>query len=674
MQAGQKQIEHYFQNVGGLNLTDSPFVVKPSQATGGQNFEYVRTGGIQKSLSPSRMNSVADAQLRTLGLFLRNTQTSTKSIIRAAGQKIQLTDLAGTFANLTEDTTAAGSDFLAAGTDQPVVGSMTTGPVDVLWLAGGGMSGLYGVPSDSKVTANGVPVPTGAVGVSVQSGGGSFSTAGTYFYAISYRKRSTGALSNSALDVSATLAAPSDSVALSFSGLTNLDKEKYDKIYVYRSAVGGVSAFTTGSLVAQLDSTATTYLDKGAALTTAENIARPGNLILDNSALPAGGSYKTLTLWKNRLVTASGSTLYISDINKFESFPLANTITVPSGGEITGLAIISFTTPSATTTDEFLLVFKEKELHVVTGNDLSDWSRKFVDNTGCLAQSLIISANGYIYFIDNRGVYLFDGAGKPVYISRPIEDLFGVSGTLDRSKLRIGFGAFFEQQNQAVWCLSNSDVGEQTYLLKLDLRMTLPSVSNTLGQRILDGVFLQGKTANPSYAGATFVFPTSSNQETVFLTGDNSGYLYRQFYSSEGVGPADNDFAYESPYLDQGKPGFAKRYEKVIAWVENVGNWDLVLDYWTEYRNGDTEKHSVAVTINSASDGTTALWDVAKWDEASWDSYKAKPKSLTFNLSSAPFNNAEGDVIKLRFRNAGSNQPVTLYGFSVLYSDIALRK
>ena len=208
----------------------------------------------------------------------------------------------------------------------------------------------------------------------------------------------------------------------------------------------------------------------------------------------------------------------------------------------------------------------------------------------------------------------------------------------------------------------------------MDLRLTLPSVSNTLGQRIVDGIFVPGKIANPAYAGASFVFPTSSNQEEVLLTGDASGYVYRQFYSTAGVGANDYDFTYETKNLDMGLPVEAKNFEKVIVWVENLGNWALNLDYWTEFRSMDSNKHSISQVINASTDGTIALWDIAKWDEAKWDGYASQPKAIVFNLSSAPYNNNQGEVLRLRFRNQNSDEPITVYGFSVLWTQVGFRK
>lgn len=671
--AGQKLLEAYFNNTGGLNFSDSTFAIKPEQATGGYNFDYVKTGGIQKSLCPSKTSASPDAQLNTLGVFLRNTRKNVKSIIRAAGTKIQVANIAGApFTDLAQDTTAASTNFLSSTSTQPVVGAMTTTPTsNVLWLAGGGMDGLYGVPGDA-VTANGVSAPTGALALSETAGGGSWATAGTYFYAVAFRKLSTQAISNAALDLSIAVTNASNTIEVDLSGITNVDATLYDKIYLYRSAVASVSGFTAGDLVAQIDPATTTYSDTGTSLTSAGLVPRNGNTILDNSRLPSG-TYESLVVFKRRLVTASDSTVYLSDLNKFESWPAQNVIEVPSGGKITGLAIISFTTPSATTTDEFLAVFKEQELWIITGDSSENYALKFIDSTGSLNQSLIVGANGYLYFIDYRGIYLWDGAGKPVYISRIIEDIFSINGKLDKALLYRGFGSFFRRQNEVIWCLSSTDVGEQKYILKLDLRLTLPQVSNTLGERILDGVFIQGKTAASMYAGNSFMFPTSSNQEDVFVTGDGSGYLYRMFYDTVGTGANDYDFTYDTNFLDQNKPRAAKRYEKVIAWVEGAGNWDLTLDYWTDFKTNENDKNTISVQISTADSGEIALWDVGRWDEAQWDGYIQKPRPIVFNLQAAPYNNAEGEVIKLRFRNQNSEQPILIYGYSILYSDIGVR-
>jgi hypothetical protein len=667
--------QDYFDNVGGLNVTDSPFKVGDGQATGGGNYTYIQTGGIRKRQGHSKINSAANAQLKSIGLGQNNSSSGTKTLIRAAGTKLQAVDTGvPSFTNLTEDTAAAVSDFLSPSSTQTMCFSQfNTTSTNVLWMAGAGMSGIYGNYSTSKVTKNGSDAPTGSLSTSVSTPGtGTFSSTGTYYYAIALRKAATQAISNAALDISATIANTTDNVAVSLASVASIDTTKYDAIYLYRSVVSGVTAFTTGSLVSITSITAgvpASITDTGASAATAQNIPRAANLLLDNSVLDSG-TYRTLTTFKRRLVTATGSTIRLSDVNKPESWPTVNTITIPSGGDITGLAIISFTSVGSNTIDEILAVFKERELWVITGDSISDFALKFIDSVGCPTQSLIVSANGYLAWLEYRGVFLWDGTGKPIYSSRPIETMFAQDGDIDKTKLSYGVGQFFRKQNQIVWFVSHKIFGEQQSAIKMDLRLTLPRVEQSMLGRILDGVFIQDDLDFPVYSALSYL-PTEPEES--LLIGDSSGYLYNAFIG-ESDGGAAISFKYATRFLDCGNPNRDKRFQYVVVWVEEVGDWNLTLDWWTDYKAADGVKSTRAQAISTISSNTTALWDVAQWDEAYWDDYTAKYKPLWFQLASDINNNSEGKCIRLQFRQEGVDQPVTIAGFSVLYSEKGIVK
>ncbi len=81
---GQLIQADFFNNVGGLNLTDSVFAVKDEQATGGSNYDYAQTGGIKKRRGHEKENSVAFSPLKSVGLGFYNPVSGTKSILRAA--------------------------------------------------------------------------------------------------------------------------------------------------------------------------------------------------------------------------------------------------------------------------------------------------------------------------------------------------------------------------------------------------------------------------------------------------------------------------------------------------------------------------------------------------------------------------------------------------------------
>lgn len=656
-----------FENIGGLNLIDSPFRVKDGEATGGQNYSYTLTGGFAKRRGHPLINTVADSATRSLGLGLNNTTAGTKTPIRAADTRLQALDLSTpAFTNLTEDTASAGSTFFSSSSTQPVVfAQFNTSSSDVLWAAGGGAAGIVGAYSSTKATFNGATAPSGSISTSVGGSGGAWAATGTYYYAVALRKASTQAISNVSFAQSATVAVATQKVTITLSSIT-VDTTKYDKFVIYRSAVSGASNFTTGDIVAYVDTTEASYLDDGTYSSTSENVPRAGNTLLDNSTLTAG-TPKCLTVFKRRLVTAIGSTVYFSDLNKPESWPAANFITVPSGGPITALGVISFTSVGSNTIDEILCIFKERELWVVTGTTISDWALKFIDSTGCPVQSLLVPTNGMLAWIDTRGVHLWEGTGKPFYCSRRVEALFAEDGDIDKTKLAIGCGAYYRKEDSIVWSLSHKIYGEQKMQLKMDMRLSLPMVQNNLSGRLLDAVLIQDSSGFACYALTSFI-QTTNNE--ILLMGDASGYLYSGFSGTHDGASTAIDFQYKTRAFDQGNPNLKKRYHKVIAWVEEVGDWDLTLDFWTDYKLAEGIKSTRAQPINTQETGPLALWDIAQWDVAYWDDAGPKLKPLVFNLSSDANNNSEGTSISLNFRQQGADEPVTIAGFSIIFSEV----
>lgn len=656
-----------FENIGGLNISDSVFRVQDGEAAGGQNYSYTHTGGFQKRAGHLLINSSPDTALKTLGLSLYNTTTGTKTPVRVAGTKFQAMDLAvPTFTNLSDDTASASTNFFSSSSTQPVVFSQfNTATSDILWATGAGSTNLIGMYSTTKATYNGAVAPSGSISTSVGGTGGAWATTGTYYYAVALRKRSTQAISNVSFGVSAVITGTGQKATITLSSITGVDTTLYDKFVIYRSAVGGTSTFTTGDLVAYVDTSSATYADDGTYVSTSENIPRAGSTILDNSVLPSG-TPTCMAVFKRRLVTALGSTVYLADLNKSESWPVANRITIPSGGPITGLGIISFTSVGSNTIDEILCVFKERELWIITGTSISDWALKFIDSTGCPNQSLIVEANGMLCWVDYRGVHMWEGTSKPIYCSRKIQPLFQADGDLDRPKMVYGYGTYFRKEDSVVWALSHKIYGEQKFQIKMDMRLSMPQVQNNLSGRVLDAVFIQDSTSFPVYAMTSYI---SSTTEEVMLLGDDAGYVYNGFTGASDVASTAIDFQYMTKAFDQGNPNLKKRYHKVVVWVEEVGDWNLALDWWTDYKLASGKKSTRALPINTQATGPLALWDIAQWDVAYWDDTGPKVKPLVFHLASDANNNSEGYSITLNFRQQGADEPVSIHGFSLLFSE-----
>jgi hypothetical protein len=652
-------ITEFHSNIGGLNITDSPLSLKDSQATGqSYNYDYSKTGAISKILAPLALNSIANAQLKSLGLHLHHSvSTDARTVVRCAGTKLQTVNVdAGSFTDLTDDTVSAGTTFLDSSSTQQVVAKpFNTSAGTQLWLAGGGMSNINAY-TGTNITANGTPAPTGTLSATLGSSGtgGTWSGTGTRFYAIAFRKRGTQALSNAALDVSVTVDDVTKKVTVSTASVT-IDTTKYDKVYIYRSAVSGVTSFTTGDLVTILDSATTSYDDTGSYTTTASVIPRAGNTT-DNSVLTTG-TYKYLQTFKRRLVTCLNSTLYLSDLNKPESWPIANTITVPTGGPITGLAVIGYNSPFTTGADEYLVIFKETETWVLTGLDIDDWELKYVDQVGCIGQSYVVNLNGFIAWMDYRGIYLWDGHGKPVYCSRPIEALFSSDGDLDKTKLNYGFAVYYQKSNQIVWRVSHRVKGEQKLSIKLDTRLTLPQADQGFDKRILDGVFILDTDSTATYAGLCY---RPTNYDEQFLVGDGAGFVYKMFQSASSA----VTFDYETRPLDMGNASVIKRYNRVLVWVERLADIDLTLNYWADYRNRSEDKSSVKANMKPSTAQAPSIWDVAYWDQSYWDDYQPDISIIEFHLHNQE-GNAEGQTLKLQFEQLEASAPVRIHGFAV---------
>lgn len=654
----------YFDNIGGLNTSDSPFKVQDTQATGGSNYTYTLTGAITKRQGYEKINTSADGDLKSRGLDIYNTTMGTKTLIRAADRVVQAVDInALTFTDLSQDVTATTTTVFPVSTSTPTVfAPFNTETVSMLNFCGS-TDAVYTVYSTSKYTKNGVPPPTGSLSVSsTLSTGGSWTTSGVFRYSVAWHKASTGAESNAALSLSVSVTTTLQTNVINLASIASVDTTTYNYGILYRSAVNGADGFTVGDYVKTFATNATTVSDTGTYLETAINIPRVDSLVLDYSPLPTG-QYDVLALWKRRLVTATGSTVRFSDLNIPEAWPTVNTVTIPSGGNITGLAVISFNTNFGN--DEYLAVFKQRELWLIKGNDYTDITLSFIDYVGCANQSLIVLANGFLTWVDYRGIYLWDGSDKPIYISRPIEPLFAIDGDLDKSQLVYGTGQFSRNTSTVLWFLSSKVYGEQRLVIKLDLRLTLPNVQANLTGRVLDGVFSLDYQDDPFYAAKVYI-PTGESQE-IIAVGDASGYLYKAYsvYNDNGSGI---DFQYYTPFLDLGSPNESKRFMQVIVWVDEIGRWDLTVDYWAGYRASLQQKSTLVDTIGTVVSDQTALWNVAFWDEAFWDDYTPRLRGIVYNLNNTD-GNMEGDCIRLRFRNGNADEPITIHGYTVVWQN-----
>lgn len=676
---GQFRCEDYFNLTGGLNSADSPFLVKETEASDGYNWDYTQLGAVTKRGGHARLNSVANTETNLLGMGVYDSSAATsRTVIRAAGRKLQTFATPTTFTNLSLDSSTAPTDILGAASTTTVPFTMFNSSAShVLWAAGGGLTNLAGVYSATKVTMNGVEAATGAISIADGSAGSAGTLPiGSYTYAVTYYKASTGAVGNAGLDQSVTVTATKNKAVLTLSGITGSDTTKYTKLYIYRSSLAGVSGFTAGTLVTTLDISAgipATFEDTGSTAFTgyasSVTVPRTNSVVLDNTPLPSG-TYKSVALWKRRLVTASGSSVYISDTNKPESWPTVNYFEVPSGGPITAIGVVSLVSGVAgSTVDEALCIFKDTEIWVLTGTDYTDFQLAYIDSCGCPSQRLLVTASGFLTWVNYRGVFSWAGAGKPRYMSRSIEDKFRSNGDITIQNLSQGFGLFSQQRNQIQWYLSSALYGAQQYVLKLDMRLTTEQAqSNLLGQAF-QGIFSPDALPFPVKGGVAYTTGSAATNELIYL-GDSFGYMYSAFAGVADVSSSAIPLSYFTPWMGRETPDRRKRIAKVILWVKDTGQPTMTMDYWADFRVGDANASTSIATVSANSTGVSSLWDALIWDTGNWDAGTSQPKALVFNPNSQTNNNSEGCTFRLRFRESSALYQPVIYGYSVYYTDI----
>lgn len=664
---GQFKQADFFDNQAGLNITDSVFAVKTNHALVAYNCDYIATGAVRKRNGHTLLNSSADAQVKSLGFHLYNTSAGAKTVLRASSARLQTVDqTTGACTNKTDDTVSASAAAFSDATIPVVFNQFNTALASVAWATGGGNTLPIGY-NGTKWTQNGVPVPTGTISASAGGSGGVFSATGTYYYSVALHKASTGAWSNATCDTSVAVSATTQKVTLTLSSLTSVDSTKYDYLYIYRSTSSGASGFTTGDLVSVTTAVNTaSFVDDGTAYASTVSVPRAASTLLDQSVL-SSQTYKASCVWKRRLVVASGSTVYLSDLNKPEAWPTGNYITIPSGGDITAVASLSFT-QQLSTPNEILVVFKENEVWVINGSSSSDWTLSFNDYCGCPAQPLIVTANGWMYWINYRGIFMWSGEDKPIYVSRPVEaDFGGLTNDLDLSKITLGCGTFFRKQNEVCWFLSSITLGEQKLCLKLDVRLTQPLLNQSLDGRLVEGVFLKDSLSTSIYATLA-CYPTYNE---IMYMGDGSGYIYQAFNNLNSDNGTAISFQYRTKPLDMGQISTAKRYHKIIVWALASSSNNLTLKYWVDYKidqahTGSVQQQPIAYAV------TNGYWDQGSWDVSYWDSNVVTYVPITFNLRD-PSTGIEGDALTLEFNQSDANSPLLIAGFSVIYSTVGLR-
>lgn len=114
----------------------------------------------------------------------------------------------------------------------------------------------------------------------------------------------------------------------------------------------------------------------------------------------------------------------------------------------------------------------------------------------------------------------------------------------------------------------------------------------------------------------------------------------------------DIDAYYTTKWYDLGVAPQRKNFGEVFLWTTTTASSDIAITYATDFADTLT-----TATVDLQADGD--LWGTGIWDTATWGGTASSLSRIPLNVS--------GRYLKLRFREPDIDEPMTLWGYSLVY-------
>ena len=267
--------------------------------------------------------------------------------------------------------------------------------------------------------------------------------------------------------------------------------------------------------------------------------------------------------------------IYYSPVNKFATFPDSYflDIGINDGDSFSALHSLG----------NRLLAFKQKKLYVINVSSTSDagWYLEAEYNgVGCLTQESVVSTPFGVCWINQDGVYIFDGSSPPKELSSLLNDK-----TFRTNSSKRGVVGYNARHKQLVVCQDTSGTDD---LLVYDFPSQAWSVTKSMNNGMSN--FMQ------TSQGLYFIqYASSGNNKTVeFISGN----------------PGTNQIDLKTKDIDFGSPGKVKKVYKVYITAKDDGQAGadgntLTLKYAL---NGSTTFGNAATAIPNSSTYTTLVY------------------------------------------------------------------
>lgn len=300
-----------------------------------------------------------------------------------------------------------------------------------------------------------------------------------------------------------------------------------------------------------------------------------------------------LGVWSNRLWVAAvdGGILKTivrwSDAGNFASWPVGNTVTLGGAGvtdQIVGGQPLS----------DGLMVFCKNSTFLIYD---TDGANRIVDpQYGCKSRKSLSVVDGFVYGVNDKGVFRTNGGFPLEIVSRRVDPLF----TFENPTLTDAAGVAW---NRGYLLSYNRNTGNAYNDLTLDVYP-------------VEGSIMINQYRSTCWAAGPL--PASGDQALYFIDAGNTRYVRTAFSSgaflttaSPGVA-TDISCYYETAPLDLGSDSYLKR----INLVRLVGRGDIYVGAKVDYQDFS----SVTDRFEFPAIGG-GVWDTALWDTDTWAGY-----------------------------------------------------
>lgn len=276
-----------------------------------------------------------------------------------------------------------------------------------------------------------------------------------------------------------------------------------------------------------------------------------------------------------------------------------------------------------------LLVFKENETFIVTGNSPATFSPKKLEDDGTLSGMSIQTFGGGVIWAGREGIHYYDGVQVRNLTSDPNQPKLGdywknTIRTLDPTKYRM-----WSMINRDHYWLFVESVSPTVAVVKgntsfTPVRMTFVMNLATLAITVATNVNIRGAVTLPASAGKTAWYLVNGQ-----VSGDSSDHAFivdgEALFNEEGLDPITSDkslalaapgpdFYFESKKFDAGDSTRLKKFKQLMLHYLVQGgniNVDTVLGL-----------NQVGTTLTGIFPASVQTWDILRGNISTWDGVK----------------------------------------------------